>query len=92
MLFRPLVPREFAPFGLLEPREFALFGPHWHRMEALTQLGALDGRFLGYAMRPSGVDLAGWCQSRLVVSMPLVQHARSFSWNTWSGGVFLCVS
>ena len=31
---------------------------HWRRLEALTPVGALDERFLGYAMRPSGVDLA----------------------------------
>lgn len=57
----------FVLFGLLEPREFALFGPHWNRLEALAQVGALDGRILGYAMRPSGVDLAGWCQSHRIV-------------------------
>ena len=61
----------FAPFGLLEPREFALFGPRWHRLEALTQLGALNERCLGYAMRPSGVDPARWCQSGLTVSVVL---------------------
>ena len=31
---------------------------HWHRSEALTQVGALDERFLGYAMIPSGVNRA----------------------------------
>ena len=46
---------------------FVLFGPHWNRLEALAQVGALDGRILGYAMRPSGVDLAGWCQSHRIV-------------------------
>ena len=59
--------------GLLS-QGFVLFGPHWHRLEALTQVGALEERFLGYAMRPSGVNPAGWCQSRLVVSI-------------WSAGV-----
>lgn len=52
--------------GLLS-QGFVLFGPHWNRLEALAQVGALDGRILGYAMRPSGVDLAGWCQSHRIV-------------------------
>lgn len=61
--------------GLLS-QGFALFGPHWHCLEALTQVGALNGWFLGYAMRPSGVDLAQWCQSRLLVSIRTGRASR----------------
>ena len=37
---------------------------HWRRLEALTPVGALNERFLGCAMRPSGVNRAKWCRSR----------------------------
>ena len=47
-----------GPEQKLSSLNFAIPQTHWRRLEALTPVGALDMRFLGYAMLPSGVNRA----------------------------------
>lgn len=59
---------------------------------SLVPFGGIDTSWSFEWVVYGACDASKWCQSRRVVLIPLVQHALSFSWNTWSGGAFLCVS